>query len=74
MRKFFVLWSSQATSMFGSTVVGFALAWYLARETGSATILSTAMMVNFIPMIILGPFIGPLIDRWNRKKILIYCY
>ena len=58
--------------MFGSTVVGFALAWYLARETGSATILSTAMMVNFIPMIILGPFIGPLIDRWNRKKILIY--
>jgi DHA3 family macrolide efflux protein-like MFS transporter len=29
------------------------------------------MMVNFIPQIILGPFIGPLIDRWNRKKIMI---
>lgn len=58
--------------MFGSTVVGFALAWYLARETGSATILSTAMMVNFIPMIVLGPFIGPLIDRWNHKRILVF--
>ena len=72
MKKFFVLWSSQAASMFGSAVVGFALAWYLARETGSATVLSTAMLVAFLPQIVLGPFIGPFIDRWNRKKIIIY--
>jgi DHA3 family macrolide efflux protein-like MFS transporter len=72
VKSFFVLWASQAASMFGSAVVGFALAWYLAKETGSATILSTAMMVNFLPIVILGPFIGPLIDRWNRKKIMIY--
>lgn len=71
MKKFFVLWSSQAASMFGSSVVGFALAWYLAKETGSATILSTAMMMNVLPMVFIGPFIGPLIDRWNRKMILI---
>jgi len=72
LKKFFVLWSSQAASLFGSAVVGFALAWYLAKETGSATVLATAMMVAFIPPIVLGPFIGPFIDRWNRKKILIY--
>lgn len=58
--------------MFGSTIVGFALAWYLARETGSATILTTAMLVNILPGVVLGPFIGPLIDRWNRKGIIIY--
>jgi MFS transporter, DHA3 family, macrolide efflux protein len=72
MKKFFVLWSSQAVSLFGSSIVGFALAWYLTKETGSATILSTAMMVNLIPPVFLGPFIGPFIDRWNRKKILIF--
>ena len=72
MRTFFVLWTSQAFSMFGSSVVGFALVWYLAKETGSATILSTAMMVHMIPEVVLGPLIGPLIDRWNRKKIIIY--
>ncbi len=72
MKKFFVLWSSQAASMFGSSVVGFALAWYLARETGSATILSTAMLVNILPVVLLGPFMGPYIDRWSRKKIIIY--
>jgi DHA3 family macrolide efflux protein-like MFS transporter len=58
--------------MFGSAVVGFALAWYLTRETGSATVLATAMMVAMFPQISLGPFIGPFIDRWNRKKIMIF--
>lgn len=72
MKKFFVLWSSQAASMFGTSVVGFALAWYLARETGSATVLAVAMMVSIIPGVIIGPFIGPFIDRWDRKQIMIY--
>jgi MFS transporter, DHA3 family, macrolide efflux protein len=72
LKKFFVLWSSQAASMFGTSVVGFALAWYLAKETGSATVLATALMVSIIPGVIIGPFIGPFIDRWNRKKIMIY--
>ena len=72
MKKFFVFWTSQAFSIFGSSVVGFALAWYLTKETGSATILTTAMLVNILPQVVLGPFIGPFIDRWNRKKIMIY--
>jgi DHA3 family macrolide efflux protein-like MFS transporter len=72
LKKFFVLWSSQAASLFGSSIVGFALAWYLAEDTGSAVILTTAMMVNALPAIVLGPFIGPFVDRWNRKKIMIF--
>jgi DHA3 family macrolide efflux protein-like MFS transporter len=66
------MWFSQAFSLIGTMVVEFALAWYLTRETGSATILATAMMVALIPQIVLGPFIGPLVDRWNRKKIMIF--
>jgi DHA3 family macrolide efflux protein-like MFS transporter len=53
-------------------VVEFALAWYLTKSTGSATVLSTALMVALLPQIILGPFIGPLVDRWDRKKIMIF--
>jgi DHA3 family macrolide efflux protein-like MFS transporter len=66
------MWFSQAFSLIGTVVVEFALAWYLTRETGSATILATAMLVALIPQIVLGPFIGPLVDRWNRKKIMIF--
>jgi len=71
VKKFFVLWISQAFSLIGSAVVEFALAWYLTRETGRATVLATALLVALLPSIVLGPFIGPLIDRWNRKKIMI---
>jgi MFS transporter, DHA3 family, macrolide efflux protein len=72
VKKFFVLWTSQVISILASSIVGFALVWYLTEKTGSATVLSTSMMVNYIPTIVLGPFIGPFIDRWNRKKIMIY--
>jgi DHA3 family macrolide efflux protein-like MFS transporter len=72
MKTFFVMWFSQAASLIGTVVVEFALAWYLTRETGSATVLAMAMMVALIPQIVLGPFIGPLVDRWNRKRILIF--
>ncbi len=72
MRKFMFIWASQAFSLFGSAVVNFALVWYLTRETGSATVLASALMIAMIPSIILGPLVGPLIDRWNRKKIMIY--
>jgi len=30
------------------------------------------MMMNILPWVFLGPFVGPLVDRWNRKKIMIY--
>ena len=71
MKTFLVLWSSQAVSLFGSALVEFALAWHLTKETGSATILATAMLVALLPQVILGPLIGPFIDRWDRKKIMI---
>jgi DHA3 family macrolide efflux protein-like MFS transporter len=66
-----VIWVSQAFSLFGSAVVEFALAWYLTIKTGSATILATSMLVAILPQILLGPFIGPYIDRWDRKRIMI---
>lgn len=72
MKKFMVVWVSQAFSIFGSAVVGFALAWYLTKETGSATVLSISMILNFLPAVVLGPFIGPFIDRWKRKYIMIF--
>jgi DHA3 family macrolide efflux protein-like MFS transporter len=56
----------------GSALVEFALAWHLTRETGSATVLATAMLVALLPQIVLGPVIGAFIDRWNRKTIMIF--
>jgi DHA3 family macrolide efflux protein-like MFS transporter len=62
----------QIISVLGSSMVQFALVWYLTKQTGSATILATATTVAILPGIILGPFVGALVDRWNRKRVMIW--
>ncbi|MEM7128727.1 MAG: MFS transporter [Chloroflexota bacterium] len=68
---FFTVWGGQALSMLGSRAANFALIWWITQETGSAVILTTLAMVAFLPMIILGPIGGALVDGWNRRLIMI---
>lgn len=70
--KFFMLWGGQAISLVGSALVQFALVWWLTSQTGSATVLATASLVALLPNIVLGPFAGALVDRWNRRLIMIF--
>jgi DHA3 family macrolide efflux protein-like MFS transporter len=55
----------------GSQLVGFALIWWLTKTTGSATVLATASLVSLLPQVFLGPFIGTLVDRMNRRLVII---
>jgi len=70
-RTFFTIWGGQALSILGSQLVQFALIWYLTIQTGSATVLATATLVGMLPSVFLGPFIGTLVDRWNRRRIMM---
>jgi len=70
-RRFFTIWSGQALSLFGSALVQFALIWWLTQKSGSATVLAIATLVGMLPQIVLGPFAGALVDRWNRRVIMI---
>ena len=70
-KPFFIFWISQAFSLFGSSLVQFALVWWLTKSTGSASILATASAVAIIPEIIVSPFAGAIIDRSNRKRVMI---
>jgi DHA3 family macrolide efflux protein-like MFS transporter len=69
--RFFTVWGGQAFSLFGSALVQFALVWYLTKQTGSATVLASATLVALLPQIVLGPFVGALVDRWNRRAIMM---
>jgi DHA3 family macrolide efflux protein-like MFS transporter len=68
---FFTLWVGQAFSLLGSSLVGFALVWYLTMMTGSATVLAIASIMEWLPRVIAGPFAGVLVDRWNRRLVMI---
>lgn len=69
--RFFTIWGGQALSLLGSQLVQFTLIWHLTIKTGSATVLATASLVGMLPGVILGPFIGTLVDRWNRRIIML---
>jgi DHA3 family macrolide efflux protein-like MFS transporter len=68
---FFTIWGGQAFSLLGSQLVQFALIWYLTVETGSATVLATASLVGLVPQVVLGPIVGTLVDRWNRRRTML---
>ena len=52
-------------------MAAFALIWWLTESTGSATLLALLSFAIFLPQVVLGPFVGALVDRWDRRKIMI---
>lgn len=70
-RKFYAIWAGQAVSLITSAILQMAIIFYLTEKTGSAMVLSMASLVGFLPYAILGPAIGVLVDRHDRKKIMI---
>jgi DHA3 family macrolide efflux protein-like MFS transporter len=69
--RFFTIWTGQAISRFGSQVVSFALIWWLTEKTGSVGVLTVASLMTLLPPVFLGPIAGALVDRWDRRKILM---
>jgi DHA3 family macrolide efflux protein-like MFS transporter len=68
---FSAVWIGQACSLAGSALVSFALIWWLTEASGSATTLSIASVLGWLPVIVLGPFVGVLVDRWDRRWVMI---
>lgn len=71
MTPFLVLWTGQALSLIGTMAVQFALIWWLTQRTGSAAVLATAALLGLLPAVALGPVIGVLVDRWDRKRVML---
>lgn len=63
--------SSQFVTGITSMIVQYGIVWYLTQKSGSATILSLATLLAMLPMVLISPFIGTFVDRWNKKALLI---
>jgi DHA3 family macrolide efflux protein-like MFS transporter len=70
-RLFFTIWIGQACSLLGSSLAGFALVWWLTDTTGSASVLAVGTLVQILPQIIFGPILGALVDRWDRRIVML---
>lgn len=72
LRNFFIIFTGQTISLVGSRLVQFSLVWWLTQQTGSANVLAFASIMAILPQAILGPFAGVLVDRWNRKRVMLF--
>lgn len=70
-RAFFTIWGGQAFSLVGSALVQFALVWWLTVETGSATVLALGTLMGVLPQVLIAPWAGAYVDRWNRRRTMI---
>lgn len=62
---------SQTVSLFGSSLVQYAIMWYITLTTQSGVMMTIAIVCGFLPTFFLSPFAGVWADRYNRKALII---
>ncbi|MHA2389860.1 MAG: hypothetical protein ACXACW_14170, partial [Candidatus Hodarchaeales archaeon] len=72
LKSYILFLTGQWVSILGSNIVRFGIIWYLTVKTGSPFILALAAFFAFAPFIIVTPISGVFVDRWDRKKIIIF--
>lgn len=68
---FFFLWLGQVVSLFGSGLTSFALGVWVYQQTGSASQFALILFSASLPAFLVSPVVGALVDRWNRRWVLI---
>lgn len=63
--------ASQTVSLFGSSLVQFAIIWYIARSTSSGIMVTLSTLSAFLPQLLISLFAGVWADRYNRKLLII---
>ena len=62
---------SQNISLFGSSLVQYAIMWYIVLNTQSGIMMTIAVLCGFLPTFILSPIAGVWADRYNRKMMIV---
>ncbi len=70
-RNFGLVWSGQLISQIGDGISKLALLWFVYAVTGSPLKTSVIGLLQTIPPIVFGPFIGVYVDRLPKKYLLI---
>jgi DHA3 family macrolide efflux protein-like MFS transporter len=71
MRVFSIIWAGQVVSLLGTAMTQFGLTLWAYEVTGKATPLALVGFFFVTPTVALGPFIGVLVDRGNRKLMMM---
>ncbi len=68
---FMIIWTGQALSTLGTAMTRFALLIWAYDQTGRATTLALLGFFSFIVYVVVGPAAGVLVDRWDRRRVML---
>lgn len=71
-KNFFLLWQGQTVSQIGSQIFSIALMFWIKHVTGSAMLMGFVMMLSMLPVALVGPVSGAIVDNLSRKKLIIF--
>ncbi len=71
MTTFLVIWVGQFVSLVGSGLTGFGLSVWIYTQTGQATPMAITALAYNLPRILISPIAGSIVDRFNRKLIMV---
>jgi DHA3 family macrolide efflux protein-like MFS transporter len=69
--SFRALWLAQNVSLFGDILYTVGLMFHVQQQTGSALQTTGVLVAEALPRFLLGPVAGVLVDRWDRKRVLV---
>ncbi len=71
MQVFILIWFGQMISLVGSGLTNFALGVWVYQQTGSVTQFALISLFTSLPMILISPIAGVLVDRLPRRWVMI---
>lgn len=72
-KDYTLLWWGQFVSQVGNRLYLMALSWYFVDELENTSGLFLLFIISSLPSLLFGALVGPLVERWGKKKILIGC-
>lgn len=73
MRAFLTIWFGQLVSVVGTRLSTFALGVWALQTGHSTTEYALIFIFMAVPGLVVAPFAGALVDRWNRRYVMIAC-
>ena len=71
MTAFWIVWAGQLVSLLGSGMTGFALTIWIYQETSRATDLALYGVFFGVPLLLMSPVVGVMVDRYDRKLMMM---
>ena len=68
---FLLTWLGQIVSLVGSGLTRFALGVWVYERTGSVSLFALILLFGVLPGILVAPVAGTLVDRWDRRRVMI---